>query len=220
MWIAPPRGVQRLGREAAMRTRPGSPSPLGATWDGAGVNFALFSENAQGVELCLFDADGEEETRVPMSEQTDQVWHVYLPQVRPGPRYGFRVHGPYDPQAGHRFNPAKLVLDPYAKAIDVTVNWGDALFGYEVAHPDADLSRDDRDSGPAMPKSVVTDPAFTWGDDRPPRIPLNESMIYEVHVKGFSARHPDVPKPLRGTYAGLASPAAIDYLHSLGVTAV
>jgi isoamylase len=203
-----------------MRTRPGSPAPLGATWDGAGVNFALFSENAQGVELCLFDAEGEEEVRVPVTEQTDQVWHVYLPQVRPGQRYGFRVHGPYDPPAGHRFNPAKLLLDPYAKAIDGTVNWSDALFGYEIGHPEGDLARDERDSAPGMPKSVVSDPAFTWGHDRPPRIPLNESVIYEVHVKGFTARHPDVPKALRGTYAGLASPPAIDYLQSLGVTAV
>jgi glycogen operon protein len=203
-----------------MRTRPGSPSPLGATWDGAGVNFALFSENAEGVELCLFDAEGEEETRIPVTEQTDQVWHVHLPHIRPGQRYGFRVHGPYDPPAGHRFNPAKLVLDPYAKAIDGTVNWSDALFGYQVGHPDADLVRDDRDSAPGMPKSVVTDPAFTWGNDRPPRIPLNESVIYEVHVKGFTARHPDVPKALRGTYAGLASPPAVDYLQGLGVTAV
>jgi glycogen operon protein len=203
-----------------MRTRPGSPSPLGATWDGAGVNFALFSENAEGVELCLFDADGEEETRIPVTEQTDQVWHVHLPHIRPGQRYGFRVHGRYDPPAGHRFNPAKLLLDPYAKAIDGSVNWSDALFGYQVGHADADLSRDDRDSAPGMPKSVVTDPAFTWGADRPPRIPLNESVIYEVHVKGFTARHPDVPKSLRGTYAGLASPPAIDYLQSLGVTAV
>jgi isoamylase len=203
-----------------MRTRPGSPSHLGATWDGAGVNFALFSENAEGVELCLFDAEGEEEIRVPVTEQTDQVWHVYLPQVRPGQRYGFRVHGPYDPPAGHRFNPAKLMLDPYARAIDGTVNWSDALFGYQVGHAEGDLARDDRDSAPGMPKSVVTDPAFTWGHDRPPRTPLNESVIYEVHVKGFTARHPDVPKALRGTYAGLASPPAIDYLQSLGVTAV
>jgi glycogen operon protein len=203
-----------------MRTRPGSPSPLGATWDGAGVNFALFSENAQGVELCLFAEEGEEETRITMTEQTDQVWHVHLPQVRPGQRYGYRVHGAWDPPAGHRFNPAKLVLDPYARAIDGTVNWSDALFGYQVGHPDADLAPDDRDSAPGMPKSVVIDPAFTWGSDRPPRIPLNESVIYEIHVKGFTARHPDVPKALRGTYAGLASPPAIDYLQSLGVTAV
>jgi glycogen operon protein len=202
-----------------MRTRPGHPYPLGATWDGAGVNFALFSENAEGVELCLFD-DGDQETRVRVRENTDQVWHIHLPEVRPGQRYGYRVHGPYDPSAGHRFNPAKLLLDPYARAVDSTVRWSDTLFGYPIGHPDADLARDDRDGAGSMPKSVVVDPAFTWGDDRPLRMPVNESVIYEVHVKGFTARHPDVPKALRGTYAGLASPAAIDYLRSLGVTAV
>ncbi len=202
-----------------MRARPGQSSPLGATWDGAGVNFALFSENAEGVELCLFD-EGGHEARIPVTEQTDQVWHIYLPEVRPGQRYGYRVHGPYEPSAGHRFNPAKLLLDPYAKAVDRAVRWSDALFGYPIGHPDADLARDDRDSAEGMPKCVVTDPAFTWGSDRPPRTPLHESVIYEVHVKGFTARHPDVPKPLRGTYAGLASPAAIEYLQALGVTAV
>src|SRR5215467_6854493 len=152
-----------------MRTRPGHPYPLGATWDGAGVNFAMFSENATGVELCLFNgagAEGESEVRVAVTEQTDQVWHIYLPEARPGQRYGYRVHGPYDPPAGHRFNPAKLLLDPYAKALDSTVRWGDALFGYEIGHSDADLSRDDRDSAAGMPKSVVIDPAFSWGEDR------------------------------------------------------
>ena len=205
-----------------MRTRPGNPYPLGATWDGSGVNFALFSENATGAELCLFDGpEGNEEiARSPMTEQTDQVWHIYLPEVRPGQRYGYRVHGPFDPANGHRFNPAKLLLDPYAKAIDGAVRWSAVLFGYEVGHSDADLSRDGRDSAAGIPKSVVIDPAFTWGGDRPPRIPWNETIIYELHVKGFTARHPDIPKPLRGTYAGLASPAAIDYLRSLGITAV
>ena len=204
-----------------MRTRPGSPYPLGAAWDGSGVNFALFSEHATAVDLCLFDGDGSREAaRIRMQEQTDQVWHVYLPEARPGQRYGYRVHGPYDPANGHRFNPAKLLLDPYAKAIDGTIRWGDALFGYRVGDPDADLSKDDRDSAAGVPKSVVIDPAFTWGDDRPPRIPWNETTIYEVHVKGFTARHPDVPKPLRGTYAGLACPAAVEYLRSLGITAV
>jgi isoamylase len=183
------------------------------------VNFALFSENGTGVELCLF-GDGDEEVRVPVAERTDQVWHVYLPEIRPGQRYGYRVHGPYDPAAGHRFNPAKLLLDPYAKAIDGTVRWSDALFGYPIGHAEADLVADDRDSATGMAKSVVIDPAFTWGDDRRLRIPLNESVIYEVHVKGFTARHPDVPKAQRGTYAGLASPPAVDYLRSLGVTAV
>jgi isoamylase len=205
-----------------MRTRPGNPYPLGATWDGTGVNFALFSENATAVELCLFGGrEGTHEVaRLPMREQTHRVWHIYLPEAGPGQRYGYRVHGPYDPASGQRFNPAKLLLDPYAKAIDGTIRWSDALFGYQVGHPDADLSRDDRDSAWSLPKSVVIDPAFTWGDDRPPRIPWNETIIYEVHVKGFTARHPDVPKALRGTYAGLACPAAIDYLRSLGITAV
>jgi isoamylase len=202
-----------------MRTRPGRPYPLGATWDGAGVNFALFSENAEGVEVCLFD-ENDQESRIPVREHTDQVWHLHLPEARPGQRYGYRVHGPYDPAAGHRFNPAKLLLDPYARAVDSTVRWSDAVFGYPIGHTDADLAKDERDSAANMPKSVVVDPAFTWGDDRPLRTPLNESVIYEVHVKGFTARHPDVPKGQRGTYAGLASPPAIDYLRSLGITAV
>ncbi|MHC4164867.1 MAG: alpha-amylase family glycosyl hydrolase, partial [Planctomycetota bacterium] len=205
-----------------MMTRPGYPYPLGATWDGSGVNFAIFSENADGVELCLFDGPGgcEEALRIPMREHTDQVWHVYLPELRPGQRYGYRVHGPYDPERGHRFNPAKLLFDPYAKAVDGTIRWSDALFGYALDHPDVDLSVDARDSAPWVPKSVVVDGAFTWGDDRAPRIPWNESVIYELHVKGFTARHPDVPKTLQGTYAGLTCPAVVDYLRLLRITAV
>src|SRR5262245_21394120 len=202
-----------------MRTRPGRPSPLGATWDGASVNFALFSEHATGVELCLFEASGEE-TRIPVTQQTDQVWHIALPEARPGQRYGYRVHGPYDPAQGHRFNPHKLLLDPYAKAIEGAIRWDESLFGYTIGHADADLSLDERDSAPSMPKSVVIEPAFTWGDDRPPRTPWEETIIYEVHTKGFTARHPDVPRELRGTYAGLASPVMLDYLVSLGITAV
>jgi glycogen operon protein len=196
----------------------GRPYPLGATWDGSGVNFAVFSENAQAVELCLFD--GARETRVPITEQTEHVWHVYLPEARPGLRYGYRIQGPWDPAAGHRFNAAKLLLDPYARAIDGIVQWSDALFGYQVGHPDADLASDGRDSAPGVPKSVVVDTAFTWGNDRPPRTPWGETVIYETHVKGFTARHPDVPKDVRGTYAGLASPAVLAHLRSLGVTAV
>ncbi|MFB3816460.1 MAG: glycogen debranching protein GlgX [Candidatus Methylomirabilales bacterium] len=205
-----------------LRVWPGSPYPLGATWDGGGVNFALFSEYATHVELCLFDdRDGSKEVaRVPMPERTDQVWHVYLPEARPGQRYGYRVHGPYEPANGHRFNPAKVLLDPYALAIDGAIRWNDALFGYVVGQADGDLTRDDRDSAPFLPKSVVIDPAFTWGDDRPPRTPWNATVIYEVHVKGVTARHPEVPEPLRGTYAGLASPPLLDYLRNLGVTAV
>jgi isoamylase len=201
-----------------MNVWPGEPYPLGATWDGSGVNFALFSENATRVELCLFD--GDKETRVDLPEVTDFSWHGYVPGIGPGQRYGFRVHGPYEPQAGHRFNPAKLVLDPYAKALDGTIQWSDALFGYQMGHPDEDLSRSDEDSAPGMPKCVVTDAGFDWGDDRRLCIPWNETIVYEVHVKGFTQRHPEVPEELRGTYAGLASPAAIDHLRSLGVTAV
>jgi glycogen operon protein len=204
-----------------MKLWPGKPYPLGATWDGAGVNFSLFSENATKVELCLFDRnDDRRETRIPMTEQTHQVWHVYLPEVRAGQFYGYRVHGPYEPQLGHRFNPSKLILDPYAKAITRTVRWSDALFGYRIGDPEQDLSRDDRDSAPDMPKCVVVDPAFSWGNDMPPAIPWHQTIIYELHVKGFTMRHPAVPPELRGTYAALTCPEVIDYLKALGITAV
>ena len=200
----------------------GNPYPLGATWDGSGVNFALFSENATCVELCLFDepdAD-RESTSIRLHEYTDMVWHIYLPEVRPGQLYGYRVHGPYEPEAGHRFNPAKLLLDPYAKAITGTVHWSDAAFGYTLGHPDADLSLDERNSAGNLPKSVVIDTAFSWGDDASPRIPWYKTLIYEMHVKGFTAMHPNVIEEQRGTYTGLTSPAALDYLLSLGITAV
>jgi len=204
-----------------MKLWPGKPYPLGATWDGAGVNFSLFSEHATKVELCLFDRhDDRRETRIPMTEQTHQVWHVYLPEVRAGQFYGYRVHGPYEPQLGHRFNPSKLLLDPYAKAITRTVRWSDALFGYRIGDPEQDLSRDDRDSAPDMPKCVVVDPAFSWGNDVPPAIPWHQTIIYELHVKGFTMRHPAVPPELRGTYAALTCSEVIDYLKALGVTAV
>jgi glycogen operon protein len=204
------------------RTRPGGPYPLGATWDGAGVNFALFSDHATGVELCLFDGGDPTKAmeRIPMVERTNQVWHVYLPEGRPGLHYGYRVDGPYDPGAGHRFNSNKLLLDPYAKAIAGAIDWSDAIFGYRIGDPGADLTRDDRDSAPFVPKSVVVDSAFTWGEDRPLRTPWHLTVVYELHVKGFTARHPAVPKELRGTYAGLAAPASVDYLRRLGVTAV
>jgi len=204
------------------QVRPGGPYPLGATWDGAGVNFALFSENASGVELCLFGGiDGNTENeRVTLTEQIYQVWHVYVPELRPGQRYGFRVHGPYDPAHGQRFNPAKLLLDPYAKAIDRTHVWDDSLFGYPIGAAEADLRLDERDSGLFMPKSVVIDPMFDWGGEQPLRTPWHDSVLYEVHVKGFTACHPDVPTQLRGTYAGMAHPAVTDYLKELGVTAV
>jgi len=204
-----------------IRTRPGSSYPLGATWDGSGVQFALFCERATAVELCLFSGDGTRETaRVPVTERSEQVWHIYLPEARPGLRYGYRVHGPWAPAEGHRFDPHKLLLDPYVKAVDGTITWGDALFSYQLGQPAADLELDPRDSAPNMPKGIVIDAAFTWGDDHPPRTPWNDTVIYEVHVKGFTMSHPGVPKPLRGTYAGLVAPAPIDHLKSLGVTAV
>jgi isoamylase len=203
-----------------MNVWPGKSYPLGSTWDGAGVNFALFSENATAVELFLFNTEGTETARIRLREQSEHVWHVYLPEARPGQLYGYRVDGPYEPKDGHRFNPAKLLLDPYAKAIAGTFRWSDALFGYTVGSSEADLSRDERDSAVGNPKCVVVDPAFSWGDDSPPRIPWHETLIYELHVKGFTARHPRVPDNLRGTYAGLAHPASLDHLHALGVTAV
>ncbi|HEY6421451.1 MAG TPA: glycogen debranching protein GlgX [Candidatus Binataceae bacterium] len=207
---------------ATIKTMPGEPYPQGATWDGAGVNFSLFSENATGVELCLYgDAGPNRETaRFPMTEQTDRVWHIYLAGVKPGLRYAYRVNGPYEPDKGNRFNPAKLLIDPYAKAIDGPVRWDDALFGYVVGHGDEDLSRDERDSSAFMPKCVVVDPFYGWRNDTQLRIPWNETIIYEIHVKGFTMLHPDIPPELRGTYAGLAYPAAIEYIKSLGVTAV
>ncbi|HEX9665408.1 MAG TPA: glycogen debranching protein GlgX [Thermodesulfobacteriota bacterium] len=206
----------------SMNMWPGQPYPLGATWDGAGVNFSLFSENATAVELCLFDSPegGKEIARIPIKDQTDQIWHLYLPEARPGQLYGYRVYGPYEPKGGHRFNPSKLLLDPYAKAIAGTVQWSDALFGYAVGHTDADLSFDERDSSLGIPKCVVVDPAFSWGDDSPPRIPWHKTIIYELHVKGYTALHPDVPAELRGTYAGLTCPALLKYLTDLGITAV
>lgn len=204
-----------------MKVWPGKPYPLGATWDGSGVNFALFSENAANVELCLFTGpDGSSERRIPVTEQTDQVWHIYLPEARPGLLYGYRVHGPYAPHDGHRFNPAKLLRDPYARAISGTIQWDDALFGYTIGHPDADLSRDERDSAPFSPKCIVIDPSFTWGNDSLPDIPWDKTIIYEAHVKGLTRLLRGVPENLRGTYAGLCSPSVIEYLHLLGITSI
>jgi isoamylase len=200
---------------------PGKPYPLGATWDGEGVNFALYSERGEKVELCIFAEKGRRELqRITLTEYTDQVWHCYLPEARPGLLYGYRVHGPYRPEEGHRFNPNKLLLDPYAKSITGSLNWSDAHFGYRVGHERADLSFDRRDSAPGMPRCRVIDPAFTWGDDRRPAVPWHETVIYELHVRGFTRQHPDVPPKLRGTYAGLATPPVIDYLRRLGITAV
>ncbi len=194
-----------------MKRWPGRPYPQGATWDGEGVNFALFSENATGVELCLFDhKDQEKEShRIWMEERTDQVWHLYLPEVRPGQVYGYRVGGPYEPEAGHRFNPSKLLIDPYAKALTGIIKWSDAMFGYRVGDPAEDLSYDNRNNAGNIPKCVVVDQAFTWGGDTLLNAPWDKTVIYEVHVKGLTIRHPDVPKELRGTYAGLASPPII-----------
>ena len=205
-----------------MRIMPGRPYPLGATWDGAGVNFALFSENATRVELCLFDspASTHESHRIAMPEQTHQVWHAYLPDVVPNQLYGYRVYGPYDPANGHRFNPHKILLDPYAKGIGRDLKWGDELFGYRLGDPQSDLSLDRRDSAAVAPLASVVDPAFTWGDDRPPRTPWHKTLIYELHVKGFSKRLPGVPEKFQGTYAGLSSDAAVRHLVDLGVTAV
>ena len=206
----------------ATRTRPGVAYPLGAVWDGEGVNFALAAENPTAVDLCLFGGpDGNEQlARIPVTEVTDRVWHIYVPGIGPGQRYGYRVHGRYEPAKGLRFNKYKLLLDPYAKAIDRTITWDDTLFGYRIGHRRADLSRDNRDSAAAMPKSVVIDPSFEWDGDRRPNTPWHETIIYELHVKGFTKRHPGVPETLRGTYAGLACAPVIDYLRSLGVTAV
>jgi glycogen operon protein len=205
-----------------MKVRPGKPYPLGATWDGAGVNFALFSEHAARVELCLFDSPEatRESLRITLPEQTDMVWHGYLDGVLPGQLYGYRVHGPWDPAAGHRFNPAKIVLDPYAKAVGRALRWADELFGYTVGHPEADLHRDERDNAAFAPLAAVIDPAFTWGSDRAPRTPWHKTIIYEVHVKGFSRLHPEIPEPLRGTYSALCSEPAIRHFKELGVTAV
>ena len=200
---------------------PGSPYPLGATWDGLGVNFALFSAHATRVDLCLFDsAEATRESRtVTLPEQTAKVWHGYLPDVRPGQLYGYRVHGPYAPQDGHRFNANKLVLDPYAKAMARMVRWGNfEMFGYEVGSDD--LSFDSRDNAAFAPLATVIDPAFTWGTDAPPRTPWHKTVIYELHVKGFSARHPGIPEGIRGTYEALTTDVALDYLTTLGVTAV
>jgi isoamylase len=199
-----------------MEVWPGSSYPLGATYDGAGTNFALFSEIADRVELCLFD-DEDKETRVELTERDALVWHAYLPRVAPGQRYGFRVHGPYEPSEGHRCDPSKLLLDPYAKAIEGAVDWDQALFSYTFGN---ERKRNTEDSAPHAMKSVVINPYFDWQDDRPPRRPYHETVIYEAHVKGLTQTHPDIPDEIRGTYAGLGHPAMVEHLTSLGVTAV
>jgi len=199
-----------------MHIWPGSPYPLGSTFDGGGTNFAIFSEVAERIELCLFDEEGVE-SRVALPERDGLVWHGYLPRVGPGQRYGYRVAGPYDPAAGLRCNPSKLLLDPYAKAVDGTIDWNEALFSYRFGDPD---SYNDTDSAPYAMTSVVINPYFDWAGDRPLRVPYNETVIYEAHVKGMTMRHPGIPDDVRGTYAGLAHPAMIKHFHKLGVTAV
>ena len=205
-----------------MRVWPGEPYPLGATWTGVGVNFALFSAHATNVELCLFDSlDATVESeRIPLPEQTDMVWHGFLPDIRPNQLYGYRVHGPYDPAAGHRFNPHKIVMDPYAKSVGRTITWADEMFGYTVGGPQDDLAMDARDNAAFAPLAAVVDPAFTWGNDRPLRTPWHNTVIYEVHVKGFTRQHPGIPEKLRGTYEALTTDAALSHFTTLGVTAV
>ncbi len=204
------------------RVWPGKPYPLGATYDGRGVNFAIYAEHATGVDLCLFDSvDATHESeRIPMPEKTDQAWHIYLPDCTPQQLYGFRVSGPYDPPSGHRFNANKVLLDPYAKLVVRPPKWHDSLFAYKIGDPDEDLSFDDQDSAPYAPLAAVIDPAFTWGNDSPPLTPMHKTIIYELHVKGFTKLNQKIPQQLRGTYAGLASAPAIKYLKGLGITAV
>jgi isoamylase len=198
---------------------PGQPYPRGATWDGEGVNFAIFSSHAEKVELCLFDPSGRHEVqRIALRERTDEIWHCYLPEARPGLLYGYRVHGPYQPEQGHRFNPHKLLIEPYAQDLEGALVWSDAHFGYRLGNPKTDLSFDKRDSAQGTPKSRVIDSAFTWGDDRPPRVPWHDTVIYEAHVRGLTIRHPLVPPGLRGTYAGIATAPLIEHLLRLGIT--
>ncbi|GAA4310032.1 glycogen debranching protein GlgX [Mucilaginibacter gynuensis] len=203
-------------------TYPGKPYPLGSTWDGNGVNFTLYADNATGVELCLFDStdSSKEIACIQLYERSHQVWHVYLPDIKPGQLYGYRVDGPFEPSNGHRFNRNKLLMDPYAKAIAGSIDWHDSLFAYEIGSEEEDLSFSESDSANYIPKSVVVDNAFDWGDDQLPRTPYHQSIIYEAHVRGFTMTCPEIPEEIRGTYAALAHPAAIDYLKELGITAI
>jgi len=214
-----PTGAPQVVRQS--RISEGHPFPLGATWDGLGVNFALFSAHATKVELCLFDSTGETELeRIVLPEYTDEIWHGYLPDAHPGQIYGYRVYGPYEPSAGHRFNPNKLLIDPYAKQLVGKLKWSEALFGYTIGHKDADLSFDKRDSAKFVPKSKVIDPAFTWGERPHVRVPWDSTIIYEAHVRGTSMRHPAVAENLRGTYAGLMNPDLLQHIKKLGVSTI
>ncbi len=211
--------IRALDEEAY---QPGTPFPQGATWDGKGVNFALFSEGSDAVELCLFDRaeDKKESKRIRIAERTNGIWHIYLSDVRPGQLYGYRVHGPYEPEKGLRYNPHKLLLDPYAKAIGRKLKWADELFGYEIGNEKEDLSFDERDSAPFAPLGMVVDNEFDWQDDKPPKTAWHETIIYETHVRGLTFTHPEVPEHLRGTYAGIATKPVIDHLKKLGITAI
>jgi isoamylase len=207
--------------QAASRIREGLPFPLGANWDGLGVNFAIFSANATKVELCLFDSTGETELeRIELPEYTDEIFHGYLPDAHPGLVYGYRVYGPYDPQNGHRFNHNKLLIDPYAKQLVGQLKWSEALFGYTIGHPDDDLSFDERDSAPFVPKSKVIDPAYTWGRDQRVNVPWEKTVFYETHTRGFTMRHPSVPDDVKGTFSGLMVDDVIQHIKGLGVTSV
>jgi len=201
---------------------PGKPFPIGATWDGNGVNFAIFSENASKIELCLFGsaADEVESEKIDLDERTGHIWHIYIPDLKPGQQYGYRVSGPYEPENGHRFNSNKLLLDPYAKAISGTIDWNNALFGYEVGNEQEDVSFSETDSAPFMTRSVVIDPGFDWENDKPPNIAYYNTIIYEAHVKGFTKLNPEIPEEIRGTYTAMGHPATIDYLKNLGITAI
>jgi isoamylase len=198
----------------------GSPFPRGANWDGHGVNFSLFSESSESVELCLFDQSGGNERRIRIRERTNGAWHIYMEGLGPGQLYGYRVYGPYVPESGMRFNPNKLLLDPYAKAIGRPLQWGDELFGYQLGDSSGDLSFDDRDSAPFAPLGAVIDPSFDWSGEKRPSYAAHETIVYEAHIRGMTWLHPEVPEPLRGTYAGMASEPVIKHLHSMGVTAV
>lgn len=210
-----------MTRRAQSRVTEGRPFPLGATWDGLGVNFALFSAHATRVELCLFDPQGKQEVeRIELPEYSDEIWHGYLPDAHPGQIYGYRVHGPYEPDAGQRFNPNKLLIDPYARQLVGSLKWSEALFGYTIGSADADLSFDKRDSAACVPKCKVIDPAFTWGERQPVRIPWDQTILYEAHLRGLSMRHPAVPERLRGTCAGLMNSELLQHLRQLGVTSL
>ncbi|HEY8936656.1 MAG TPA: alpha-amylase family glycosyl hydrolase, partial [Cyclobacteriaceae bacterium] len=200
---------------------PGNPYPLGATWNGHGVNFSLYTENATSVELCLFESvDSKTPKKIKLIERTHHIWHIYIPHLEPGQLYGYMIDGPFDPSNGNRFNVNKLLFDPYAKAIAGNIQWHDSLFGYEIGNENKDLSFSQSDSSPYLPKCVVINPDFDWGNDKAPKIPYHKTIIYEMHVRGFTMLHPEIPENLKGTYAGVSHPVCINYLKTLGITTV